>query len=104
MQQTILFWQFYNFFGLVNGISLEEHDFLRFVYFWDSLRSHFPIFHIGLGEFKRNLMQIKSALAAAAMAVRFLTPWRYPIINAFIGISFYYIAESMITEIDPCQD
>ena len=25
-------------------------------------RSHFPIFHIGLGEFKRNLMQIKSAL------------------------------------------
>ena len=67
-------------------------------------RSHFPIFHIGLGEFKRNLMQIKSALAAAAMAVRFLTPWRYPIINAFIGISFYYIAESIITEIDPCQD
>ena len=86
MQLENFFWWFYHFLGPKNGISLQEHDFLNFLHFWNRLAQ--PI--IGAGKmisetclffiniyFLNDTLFIKSKVSKPSMqSETFLRPWK----------------------------
>ena len=67
MQLEIFFCWFYHFLGPKNGISLQEHDFLNFLHFWNSL-----VFQLIFDNFSKFKACIKKFWAADIDLITFL--------------------------------